>query len=227
MSDRHPFARSQVLDVVGLSIQDLHTKGWLRGSQPLLRIDNSDKARRAPFQLDAVTGRLHRAGCRSIPKDSTSALYGIWRIGKDDQTLACPRCKPMPKTDDKTEDPDYPTDLLYGLISVVSQFGGVLRERGQEYRNSRAGKLMSAQIEHVYRGVNEREKNVLDVVLTSLDELANAIRDLNANVNGANGHDTGGNGVTPPDANGHDIRNNRPGKSRRQPKAAQDKSPSP
>jgi len=224
MSDFRPFAGSQVTDIVGLSIQDLHTKGWLHGTQPLLRIDNSDKAGRAPFQLDAVTGRLHRAGCRSIPKGSTSALYGIRRIGKNDQPLECPRCKPMPKTDDKTEDPDFPTDLLYGLLSVVSQFGGVLRERGQEYRNSRAGKLMSAQIEGVYRGVNEREKNVLDTILTSLDDLANAIRDLNANVNGANGHDAGGNGATPPGANGHDIRNDRPGKTRRQSKAAQGKS---
>lgn len=132
----------------------------------------------------------------------------------------------MPKTDDSRDDPDYPTDLLYGLLSVVSQFGGVLRERGQEYRNSQAGKVVSAQIESMYRGVNERERNVLDVVLTSLDELANAIRELNANVNGANGHDTGGTGATPPGANGQDIKSNPPGKTRRQPKMGPGKSTS-
>ena len=67
----------------------------------------------------------------------------------------------MPKIDDKTEDPDYPTDLLYGVLSIVDQFGGVLRERGQEYRNSRAGKQLGAQIANMYRGVNEREKTIL------------------------------------------------------------------
>jgi hypothetical protein len=215
-----------VADRVGLSIQELHANGWLRGTQPLLRIDYREQARRAPFQLDATTGRLHRAGCRSIPKGSMSALYGIWRIGKDDKTIACPRCNPMPKTDEKTEDREDPTDLLYGLLSVVSQFGGVLRERGQEYRNSRAGKLMSAQIESMYRGVNEREKDILDIVLTSLDELANTIRELHAEVNGGNGHDANGDGTKPPGANGHDVKKDRPNKTARTPKAAQDKSTS-
>ena len=221
MSEANSLARSRVTDMVGLWIQELHTNGGLLGSQPLLRIDNREQARQAPFQLDAVTGRLHRAGCRSIPKGSMSALYGIWQIGKDDQLLACARCKPMPRTDDKSEDPDYATDLLYGVLSVVNQFGGVLRERGQEYRNSHAGKLLGAQIENIYRGVNERERNVLDVVLASLDELVNTIRDLHADLN--TGSPAGADGVKPPRANGHDVRKDRRTKTRRHQKAAQDK----
>jgi hypothetical protein len=220
MSEGHLLSRLHVADIVGLRIQELHTNGSLRGTQPLLRIDNREQAKRAPFQLDLATGRLHRIGCRSIPKGSRSALYGIWRIGKNDKPLACPRCKPMPKADDKTEDPQYPTDLLYGVLSVVNQFGGVLRERGQEYRTSRVGKLLGEQIENMYRGINERERNILDVVLTSLDALASTIRNLDADLHGPNGSSTNGNGAKPPGANGHDVEKDRPKKTRRRSKAA-------
>jgi hypothetical protein len=124
--------------------------------------------------------------------------------------------------DDKTGDPEYPTDLLYGVLAVVTQFGGVLRERGQEYRNSQVGKLLSAQIESMYRGINERERNILDVVLTSLDELVSTIRSLDEDLNGPNGNGAKGNGAKPPGANGHDVKKNRRKKSRRHSKAAQD-----
>lgn len=223
MTEGHPLSRLRVADIVGLRIQELHTNGLLRGTQPLLRIDNREQAKRAPFQLDAATGRLHRIGCRSIPKGSRSALYGIWRIGKNDQPLACPRCKPMPKADEKTEDPEYPTDLLYGLLSVVNQFGGVLRERGQEYRTSRVGKLLGERIETMYRGINERERNILDVVLTSLDELASTIRNLDADLHGPNGSSANGNGAKPPGAKGQDVKRDRGKKTRRHSKAAGDR----
>ena len=85
---------------------------------------------------------------------------------------------------------------------------------------------MSAQIESMYRGVNEREKDILDIVLTSLDELANTIRELHDEVNGGNGHDANGDGTKPPRANGHDVKKDRPSKTARTPKAAQDKSTS-
>jgi hypothetical protein len=128
----------------------------------------------------------------------------------------------MPKADEKTEDPEYPTDLLYGLLSVVNQFGGVLRERGQEYRTSRVGKLLGERIENMYRGINERERNILDVVLTSLDELASTIRNLDADLHGPNGSSTNGNGAKPPGANGHDAEKDRRKKTRRHSKVARD-----
>ena len=223
MSEGHPRSGLRVADIVGLRIQELHTNGLLRGPQPLLRIDNREQAKRAPFQLDAATGRLHRIGCRSIPKGSRSALYGIWRIGKNDQLLACPRCKPMPKADEKREDSEYPTDLLYGLLSVVNQFGGVLRERGREYRTSRVGKLLGERIENMYRGINERERNILDVVLTSVDELASTIRNLDADLHGPNGSSTNGNGAKPPGAKGQDAKRDRGKKTRRHSKAARER----
>lgn len=204
MSERHPIRPLHLADMIGLRIQELHSKGSLKGSQPLLRIDNREQARRAPFQLDAATGKLHRVGCRSVPRGSRSALYGVWRIGKNDQPQVCTRCKPMSEPDDKKNDPEYPTDLLFGVLSVVNQFGTVLRERGQEYRNSQIGKLLNDQIGNMYRGINERERTILNVVLTSLDELASTIRNLDEDLNapdeikGANGS-----GKKP---NGHDVK---------------------
>jgi len=79
-----PLSRTTVVDAVGLGIQDLHASGQLAGDQPLLRIDNRERARNAPFQFDAAKGRLHRTGCRAIPGDSESALYGLWEIKPED-----------------------------------------------------------------------------------------------------------------------------------------------
>ena len=111
--------------------------------------------------------------------------------------------------------------MLYGLLSVVNQFGGVLRERGQEYRKSGVGKLLNAQIENIYRAVNERERTVLNVVLTSLDELASTIRNLDADLNGPDGGVAKKNGAKMPGDNGHDVKNERPKKTRRHSKVPQ------
>jgi hypothetical protein len=198
MSESRPPAWAHLADMVSIRIQELHTSGLLRGTQPLLRVDNREEAKRAPFQLDVAAGKLHRAGCPAIPEGSSSALYGVWEIGDNDTSIACPRCKPMPKTDDKTEDSEYPTDLLYGAISIADQFGGVLRERGREYRKSPAGNLVGARIESMYRGINERERNILDIILVTLDELASTIRNIDVELNGANGGTPRGNGAGPP-----------------------------
>ncbi len=192
MNDGVSISSAELVDAVGLHIQDLHARGRLRGGEPLLRIDNREQARAAPYQFDAVKGLLHRTGCRAIPPGSVSALYGVWQIGQEEEGLACPRCNPMLKPDEKSEpkpQDDMPTDLLYGLLSVISQFGGVLRERGQEYRNSRAGALLGGQIEKIYNGVNAREKNILDMLASSLGDLAAAVRELDDGLNGNKGHE--------------------------------------
>jgi hypothetical protein len=195
MSDGIPISRAALVDTIGLRVQELHAAGQL-GEQPLLRIDNREQAKEAPFQFDAARGQLHRAGCAAIPPGSRSALYGVWSIGAEDPALACPRCNPMgrpaptPEPQSRPAEPqaqtrpaarpsdDQAVDLLYGLLSIVSQFGGVLRERGQEYRHSRVGAVLGARIEKIYAGVNERERRVLDVLTTSLDTLAAAMRDI-------------------------------------------------
>jgi hypothetical protein len=201
MSEAIPLPRAALVDTVGLRIQEMHAAGQLAGAQPLLRIDNREQARQAPFQFDAAGGKLHRTGCGAIPPASRSALYGVWEIGVEDPTLACPRCKPLGDLDPaKAARPEprpeaaketggragdeHAVDLLYGLLSIVSQFGGVLRERGQEYRRSRAGAVLGARIEKIYADVNGRERRVLDVLTSSLDTLAVALREIDGGLNG-------------------------------------------
>lgn len=211
MSDASPIPRATLIDAIGLQIQNLHAAGQLNGDQPLLRIDNREQARQAPFQFDPAGGLLHRTGCKAIPAGSRSALYGVWEAGAEDPALACPRCEPLGKANDgprpqaappprgdaeagvagakaaaasdRTQD-DHAVDVLFGLLSVVSQFGGVLRERGQEYRRSRAGAALGERVSKMYAGVNERERHVLDVLTASLDMLAVTLRDLEGGING-------------------------------------------
>jgi hypothetical protein len=137
----------------------------------------------------------------------------------------------MSEPDDKKDDPEYPTDLLFGVLSVVNQFGSVLRERGQEYRNSQVGKLLNNQIGNMYRGINERERTILNVVLSSLDELANTIRNLDEDLhapneaNGANGSGKkpNGHGVKAAAANGHNGKKAVRKKTRRPAKGAEER----
>lgn len=210
-------SRAALVDTVGLRIQELHASGKLPGDQPLLRIDNRERAREAPFQFDAARGQLHRTGCRAIPPGSNSALYGVWEVKAEDPVLGCSRCNPIaepaavepeggPRTEAKPQaDPkpradskaqaeakdagsrpqdDHAVDLLYGLLSIATQFGGVLRERGQEYRRSRAGAAVGARFEKIYAEVNESERRVLDVLTSSLDTLAVALRDIESGLHG-------------------------------------------
>ena len=221
MSEGIPTSRVALVDTVGLRIQELHASGKLAGDQPLLRIDNSERARQAPFQFDAARGQLHRTGCRAIPPSSRSALYGVWEIGTEGKAVACPRCNPVDKQATAAEpeagpqqeakqseeakqheftkpetkpgeakavggrpEDDHAVDMLYGVLSIVSQFGSVLRERGQEYRKSGAGAALGGRIEKIYAEVNESERSVLDVLTTSLGTLAAALREIEGGLNG-------------------------------------------
>ena len=222
MSEGIPTSRAALVDTIGLRVQELHASGKLAGDQPLLRIDNSEQARQAPFQFDAARGQLHRTDCRAIPPTSRSALYGVWEIGTDGAAVACPRCNPMGKpaapepedtpqkkakqTEEAKQDEstrpeakqgeakakaiggrpqdDHAVDMLYGVLSIVSQFGSVLRERGQEYRKSGAGAALGGRIEKIYAEVNESERSVLDVLTTSLGTLAAALREIEGGLNG-------------------------------------------
>ncbi len=185
MSNESHFAKSQIRDVIALGLQELHNAGRLVNAMPLLRIDNRDQAAQAPFQFDAATGQLHRRGCRYIPKNSRSALYGVWKIEDNEQPLVCPRCKPVFE-EDNLKDRGSTSDLLYGLLSIIRQFGGVLQERGQEYRQSSEGRMFGAQLESFYNDLGEREKKLLDAAVASLDGLAKMVRDLDSSLNESN-----------------------------------------
>jgi len=236
MSEGIPTSRVALVDTIGLRIQELHASGKLAGDQPLLRIDNSERARQAPFQFDAARGQLHRSGCRAIPPTSRSARYGVWEIGTEGKAVACPRCNPMDKPaaaaepearpqqkarqseearQDESTKPeakpgeakakavggrpqdDHAVDMLYGVLSIVSQFGSVLRERGQEYRKSGVGAALGGRIEKIYAEVSESERSVLDVLTTSLGTLAAALREIEVGLNGEQTHGAGSRSAEP------------------------------
>lgn len=181
-----------LIDLVARSLQSL--RGRADADRPLLRIDNLDDAAQAPYQFDAASGRLHRRGCRAIPARSGQALYGVWRIGPEERKLACTRCKPAPmdKEPDKRNDT---ADMLFGLISLIDQFGSVLRERGQEYRKSEDGRVLSDRFEGIFERLDQREQDFLSTLLNSMDGLIRTVRDIDNRLSNSNGEDK---------ANGHD-----------------------
>jgi hypothetical protein len=199
-------------DLVALKIQEWHATAKLQGDQPLLRIDNREEVGDAPFQFDAASGRLHRRGCRALAAPSRRPVYGVWQVGLHEWKLACGQCKPVAE-DEKTQDRSGAADLLFGFVSIIAQFGGVLRERGREYRQSSPGRVLNQQIETLYEGLGRRERDIVDTVLVSLDGLVTKIRDLDRGLNGANGMNgmngkngtNGMNGHGGTQGNGHDA----------------------
>jgi hypothetical protein len=173
-------------DLFAVTVQEFHREGRLAAGQALLKIDYRELAQAAPFQLDVAAGRVHRRGCPAIPRQSASALYGFWQIGRADQQLACTRCKPV-AMDEQPKDRELVSDLLYGLMSIVAQFGGVLRERGQEYRTSATGRALRAQFTELYRELGESERKALDTIAASLGHLATKVHEVETGFDGANG----------------------------------------
>jgi hypothetical protein len=168
-----------LLDEAALALQALRSPKH-PVDDVLLRIDNTAEAAGAPYQFDVVAGRLHRRGCRAIPNGAS--LYGRWHLGRDDLIVACKRCNPLPE-DMKPTEPTERTDLLLGLLSVVSQFSGVLKERGRDFQKSDQGQVLSAQFSAIYRDLGRREKDLLDTALATLDAVTERLRAANRSLN--------------------------------------------
>jgi hypothetical protein len=81
---------------------------------------------------------------------------------------------------------------------VLDQFGGVIRERGREFRESEEGQQLKAGLDGVYSGLEEREQATLQVVLNSLDGLLATLTDIQQSFdaqppqNGSNGNNGNG-----------------------------------
>ena len=165
-------------DLVALRLQELFRQRAIDTGQPLLRIDYRREAARAPFRFDMVGGKLHRAGCRAIPETSAPALYAVWERGEDWSSLACRRCHPgSPETAEMKRDTSF--DVLYGLLSIVDQFGSVLKERGREYRTSARGRQVSKGLTQVLGALEQPQREVLNAALNSLDSVVKAIQQVN------------------------------------------------
>jgi hypothetical protein len=176
-------------DVLALKIQELRRHE--EEPRPLLRIDNRAEAAAAPFQFDTVSACLHRHGCRAIPASSQTALYGLWQIPPQARQFACAVCRPqVDEASDMAK--EGPTDYIYGLLSVLDQFGGVIRERGREFRESEEGQQLKAGLDGVYSNLEDRERATLQVVLNSLDGLLATLTDIHQSLDGQpNGNGNG------------------------------------
>jgi hypothetical protein len=176
-------------DVIALKIQELRRRQ--REPRPLLRIDNRQEAADAPYQFDTVAARLHRRGCRAIPSSSRTALYGLWQIPPTARQYACPVCRPRGE-DEGAVLREGVTDYVFGVLSVLDQFGSVIRERGREFRDSEEGRQLRAGLEGLYRNLEERERATLQVVLSSLDGLLATIADIDESLDGEQRRNGGG-----------------------------------
>lgn len=188
MNEEATLRRSRLFDQAALAVQELRRQRRLSGPDLLFRIDNRAEAAQAPFQFDAANGIVHRRGCGVVPNSSLSALYGFWKIGPEEQKLACKRCRPLPDDQQKVEDNER-ADLLYGLISVVDQFAGVLKERGKDYQHTNEGQELGSKLGTFYENLGRREKEVLGIVLRSLEELVDRVQELDEGLKSARRHD--------------------------------------
>jgi hypothetical protein len=74
---------------------------------------------------------------------------------------------------------DSSLDIIYGFLSMVDQFGSVLRERGREYRNSRQGKRLAKDLGGMFSALDQTQQDALQLTLASLDGLVKAIEQAN------------------------------------------------
>jgi hypothetical protein len=179
-------------DVIALKIQELRRRQST--ARPLVRIDNREATANAPFQFDTAEARLHRNGCGAIPTGSRTALYGLWQIPPQARAFACPTCRPGDDDEDEMAS-DGVKDYVFGVLSVLDQFGSVIRERGREFRESAEGRELTAGLDGLYRNLEERERATLQVVLNSLDTLLATVAELDKSFDGAGGQNGNGNGA--------------------------------
>ncbi len=194
-------------DVFAIALQELRSQGKVSDARPLLRIDGQDEAVMAPYQFDPVYGKLHRRECSNIADDSRSALFARWSMGRDEQFLACSHCRPHPYPHGH-EAQDVTLDILFGVISILDQFGSVLRERGKEYRISRDGQELERKLEDLYQNLDRQQKDTIEVMLHSMDQIVKFLREADRNLSQVhnrtvNGHvQTNGHGMAKKKANG-------------------------
>jgi hypothetical protein len=168
------------MDEAAIALQGLRTKARA-GAGFLLRVDDTAEAALRPFQFDAAAGLLHRRGCRAIPHGA--ALYGLAHVTRDDLAHACKRCQPVPDEHPPTDKTER-TDLLFGLVSVIDQFAGVIKERGKEFRKTSEGQRLSAQIGTAYRSLDQGQQGLLDLFVATLDQLIERVKNADETLHG-------------------------------------------
>jgi hypothetical protein len=174
-------AATEIGDRIALALQALRQQPGVDVRRPLLRIDYRPEAAAAPFRFDMAGGKLHRSDCPAISQTPSQALYSVWDPGEELTALACQKCQPAP-TESAHMRQDSSLDIIYGFLSMVDQFGSVLRERGREYRNSRQGKRLAKDLGGMFSALDQTQQDALQLTLASLDGLVKAIEQANHNL---------------------------------------------
>jgi hypothetical protein len=171
-------AATEIGDRIALALQALRQEPGVDVRRPLLRIDYRPEAASAPFRFDMAGGKLHRTGCPAILQAPSPALYSVWDPGEDLPALACEKCQPAPIESAHMRQ-DSSLDIIYGFLSVVDQFGSVLKERGREYRNSRRGRRLAKDLSGMFSALDQTQRDALQLTLASLDGLVKTIEQAN------------------------------------------------
>ena len=174
MSKSLVFRAAEIGDTIALKLQTLRQEGKIDDEQPLIRIDYRKEASQAPFQFDIKNAKLHRTMCTSIPRGAQPTLYAVWRPDAKDLELACEKCRPVPIEEERMKK-DVVSDIVFGLLSVMDQFGSVLTERGREYRNSKRGRQIAKTVEVLFSRLDQKQREALNVTISSLDDLSEII----------------------------------------------------
>jgi hypothetical protein len=171
-------AATEIGDRIALALQALRQEPGVDARRPLLRIDNRPEAAAAPFRFDMAGGKLHRTGCPAILQAPAQALYSVWDPGEELPAVACEKCQPAPIESAHMRQ-DSSLDIIYGFLSIVDQFGSVLKERGREYRNSRRGRRLAKDLGGMFSALDQTQQDALQLTLASLDGLVKTIEQAN------------------------------------------------
>lgn len=174
-----------VLDKAAILLQRLRSQGRLAHDRPLVRLDYRDQAREAPFRYDSARGILHRRECAAIPADSQSVLYAVWQIEDGDRKHVCKKCNPTPRQNGNQT--LTTTDMVFGFLSVIDQFGTILFERGKEFRQTARGKDLERSLGGILEEINEANEQGFSFITSSLDAVVRAINEYNAQEERKNG----------------------------------------
>jgi hypothetical protein len=166
-----------VLDRAAIMLQRLRSQGRLADDQPLIRLDYRHQAQGAPFRFDSTRGILHRRDCGAIPADARSAIYAVWQVTDDDRSHTCRKCRPAPAADGRQR--LTTTDLVFGLLSIVDQFGTILFERGKEFRQSSRGRELEQSLSGMFEDLDKANRQGLDFISATLDEIVRSINEYN------------------------------------------------
>ena len=187
MNRQRKWGFTAIGDAIAVKLQTLRAEGKIKDEQPLLKLDYRDQGAKAPFQYDVANATVHRTECSAIPDSSQYALYAMWELKESDRKFACRKCRPeLIKNNGMKK--DITSDIMYGFLSILDQFGSVLAERGKEYRNSRHGKQVSNTIDTILSELDNQQRDGIKFALSSIDSLLRLIHEYNNTFkeNGAN-----------------------------------------